>query len=334
MEKKENIQQVLFQQIKDRLSPELSFVHEISEILQISYDSAYRRIRGGKELSLEELKILSQHYEISIDSLFNIESDHFIFRSIVVEENGLSFKKWLKLVLNDVKNINNAKDKLVIYAAKDVPLFHYFQFPEIAAFKIFLWHKTLLNFRSYKDRLFSLDDMDEEILTTGRQLLVTSTKIPTIEHWNEETFISILRQIEYYWESGFFARKDDALALIEKIKIWITHIQHQAEYGIKYIYGDEPEGVEGNYKFYLNEVLLYDNTILVKMGDLRVTYLTYNILNLLVTSDPAFFRQIEEVLDIQMKKSVLISGTSAKERDRFFLRLQHKVEQLRERIMH
>jgi hypothetical protein len=326
------IQQALFQQIKDRLPAELSFVHDISEILHISYDSAYRRIRGEKELSLEELKTLSHHYGISIDTLFRVESSQIIFKAIAVEEDGLSFKEWLTIVHDDVKSIHDSSEKLVIYAAKDVPLFHYFQFPEIAAFKIFLWHKTLFDFHSYKDRLFLLDDADEELFKIGEEMLITSTKIPTIELWNEETFISILRQVEYYWESGFFAKRDDALAVIEKFKIWLSHIQSQAEYGFKYIYGRDPVGVEGYYKLYLNEVLLYDNTILVKMGDLRMTYLTYNILNLLVTSNPIFFHQVEETLHSQMKKALLISGTAARERNRFFLKLRNKVEQLQERI--
>jgi len=58
------IQEILFQEIKGKLSSNISFVHDLSELLGISYDSAYRRIRGEKELSLEELKTICLHYNI------------------------------------------------------------------------------------------------------------------------------------------------------------------------------------------------------------------------------------------------------------------------------
>lgn len=63
------VQKELFFRIKEKLPPNISFVHEISESLEISYDSAYRRIRGVKELSISELFRLCDKYGISIDSL-------------------------------------------------------------------------------------------------------------------------------------------------------------------------------------------------------------------------------------------------------------------------
>jgi len=56
MNQEKSTQELLFQVIKQRLPSNLSFVHDISDLLGISYDSAYRRIRGEKELSMEEIK--------------------------------------------------------------------------------------------------------------------------------------------------------------------------------------------------------------------------------------------------------------------------------------
>ena len=70
MNQQSTIQEILFQSIKSKSNPNISFVHELSELLEISYDSAYRRIRGEKELSLEELKTICFHYKISVDALF------------------------------------------------------------------------------------------------------------------------------------------------------------------------------------------------------------------------------------------------------------------------
>jgi len=68
------------------------------------------------------------------------------------------------------------------------PLFHYFQFPELAAFKFFFWEKTLFEFPQHEDKRFRIDDTDQEIIDLGQKILRSSITIPTIEIWNEDTF--------------------------------------------------------------------------------------------------------------------------------------------------
>ncbi len=143
---------------------------------------------------------------------------------------------------------------------------------------------------------FSLSEYDAEIQKLGMQALVNYVKIPTIELWNVDTFIIAFSQIEYYWVSGLFERKEDIYTLCDKFYIWIQHIQKQAELGFKFIYGTEPSGVEGSFKLYLNEVVLNDNSIFVKMDDSCVTYLTDNVLSLLITTNPEFCLQKERYL--------------------------------------
>jgi len=136
MKSTDPIQVTLFQIIKEKLPTNVSFVHEISELLGISYDSAYRRIRGEKELSLEELKILCQQYRISLDMLFSVESQNIIFNSLAIGEQGCSFIQWLTTILNEIKDIHSCRQKEIFYSAKDIPIFHFFEFPELFAFKV------------------------------------------------------------------------------------------------------------------------------------------------------------------------------------------------------
>jgi hypothetical protein len=68
------------------------------------------------------------------------------------------------------------------------------------------------------------------------------------------------------------------------------------------------------------------------MDGRKITYNTYNVISQLVTTSPVFCDQIERSLRNLMKKSTMISGTSAKERHRFFNSLHEKVKVLRCRI--
>jgi hypothetical protein len=326
------IQKALFQKIKEKLPQNVSFVHEIAELLEISYDSAYRRIRGEKDLSFAELSKISQHFGISVDTLFNVQSENVVFKAHHLVPGKFTIKDWLGTILTDMKGISLSREKEIIYAAKDPPVFHYFQFPEVAAFKVFFWEKTLFQFPEYEQKKLRLDDLDKDIWSLGQQIASISAKIPTIEIWNEDTFNITLRQIEYYYISGYFEKKDDIFNLIDKVTKWIQHIQKQAELGFKFLSGGSPDGIENNFKLYENEVVLNDNTIYVKLDDLTAVYLTFNVLCLLITRDPDFCQKIELYLRGLIKQSNLISLTGAKERNRFFNRLLHTIEQFRNRI--
>jgi hypothetical protein len=331
MNTKPATQDLLFDTVRIGLSPNLSMVHEISELLEISYDSAYRRIRGEKELTIEELRLICDRFKISADSLFALESRNVLFNPLAIHERGFSFKDWLLTILSAIKAINSCKDKEIIYSAKDIPVFHYFEFPEVLAFKYYFWHKELIPENLFPDQTLTLN-ITEELKSIGHQIITTYNKILTSELWNEETFNSLLRQIEFCYISGFFRNTEDIQQLLLSIETMIRHLWRQAELGFRFLYGSEPEGIEGSYKLYLNEVLLGDNTIFTNADSRKSVYLTYNVINLLTTSNPDFCGQVERSLRVLMHKSTLISSTSAKERSRFFNQIMDKIKSLRGKL--
>src|SRR4051812_8026364 len=73
------LQMSLFQHIRSVLPQNLSLADEVAEILDVSIDSAYRRIRGEKQLSFEEIQKLSDHFKISVDKILNLKSDSILF---------------------------------------------------------------------------------------------------------------------------------------------------------------------------------------------------------------------------------------------------------------
>jgi hypothetical protein len=324
-------QESLFQCIKERLPSNISFVHDLSELLEISYDSAYRRIRGEKEISIEEFRKICLHYTISADNLFQLPSGSMIFSTRAIGQDGYTFRQWLETITMEMKAIHASKEKEIIYAAKDIPIFYYFEFPEIAAFKIYFWHKALLPVSSVSEPDFSFS-VSDELISAGKQIMAISRTIPTVEIWNEETITSFLRQIDYCFVSGYFKSKEDAIRLTDVLEVWVRHVQNQAELGFKFAHGTQPDGIPDSFKLFYNDVFLSDNSIVVNVDGNRTTYLTYNIINLLVSTNEVFCKQIENSMKVIMQRSTLISGTSAKERNRFFNLLIMKIKVAREHI--
>ncbi|HOW24837.1 MAG TPA: hypothetical protein PK711_04135 [Bacteroidales bacterium] len=323
------VQSHLFELIKNKIPHELSFVHEISELLNISYDSAYRRIRGEKELTLDEFRYLVIHYGLSADTLFSSTQANVLFAPRSFQKNKDSFLEWLQQLLTEIRLLASAEGKQVIYSAKDIPIFHYFQVREIALFKEFIWLKTLFKLPEYSDKLFSVTDSSDEIYQVGQQMLHYSVRIPTLEIWNDETITNLLQQVKFYWESGYFAGEEDFWILCDKMEEWIKHLRKQAELGFKFIYGTEPEGQEDSFKLFYNDFILGDNTVLMLSRDRKTAFLTYNFIYLLSTNKPEFCQEIEDFMHTLMQKSVLISTVSAKERNSFFNRMLERVYKLK-----
>jgi hypothetical protein len=287
MENTGQLQINLFQKIREVLPPNASLVNEVSEILNITTDSAYRRIRGEKALIMEELFILSTNYNVSIDDIFstNTKGDSFLCR--IIEAKDISFEGYLKNLYDNLYHIQSLKNPEIIYFAKDIPIFHHFHFPSLAIFKIFFWSKTVMHLPEFKDKKFDPDAFDEPTLDMGKRVLGLYSRIPSAEIWNEETINSFLRQVEYYYTGGLIAHKEIVLKLCDDLKALIDHVSIQAEQGGKSLPGKEPL-IPFNFKLYHNEVILGDNSICVKSDNLMMTFLTLNVLNLMVTTERSF----------------------------------------------
>ncbi len=134
-----------------------------------------------------------------------------------------------------------------------------------------------------------------------------------------------LKQIFFYFECGFFENPDDSLILIDQFSVLIENIRKWAANGKK----------EGGAKFnlYKNEILVGENTVFFKMGKKRIVFLSHNITDTLASSDEVLCSQTERFLNNLICKAPLLSGSSARERDRFFNQMGDKINALREKII-
>lgn len=328
----EDIQIRLFTMIRDQLPNHVSLVDEIADLLEISNDSAYRRIRGEKAISLKEVQKLAATYQISIDDLVGNPSNSVTFRTNFLNEASYSFVEWLKSVLVFTQEASQAEKVEAIFILNELTIFHLVQIPEVCAFKLFFWKKSNLDFPGYRELKFRVDELDDEVLELSKEINKHYVGINTIEFTTEENLNSFLKQVLYYSEAGYFHSKQDALTLCDKLHILVDHMQQQAALGFKFPYGRPPHGVNGNFQLFHNDMILVDNTILVKAGDSCATYLTSNAINLMQSRDKAFFEYNYAWGRNLLSKSVPISGTAERERNRFFRILHEKIDKTAGRL--
>lgn len=328
------IQQRFLQKLKEIIPPNYSLVDELADLLQISTDSAYRRIRGETAVSMDEVVKLCQHYKIPLGLLGADQTDGVTFNYKLVSDDTASFRDYLTKLLADLEKIRSADTKEVIYGAADVPLFHHFNYPEQAAFKIFYWLNSVSNLPTLEGKSFTTDIIPEDILELGKKVFETYRDIPSIEIWTEESANSTIKQIDYYWEAGLFERQEDAVLVVEQLAEMIKDIQQMAKQGNKNLEAPakKKEGEKENFLMYYSEIQIGNNNILVQVGDTKVNYLRHQTFNYMYTTNTKFCNETELWLSNMIRKSILISGVSEKQRYQFFKKIQQSVAQLLEKV--
>jgi len=321
-----DLQQYFFKHIKTLLPANRSFVDEVADLLGISNDSAYRRIRGEKAITLEEIQKLCKHYHVSLDQIINLDSNSIVFHGNNVEAGNFDFEKYLQEMLSILKTLNAASHKMMIYEAKDMPIFYFFQFPELASFKFFFWMKSVLSYPEYAKMKFEENELTDILLKTGNEIIKNYCTIPSTEIWVVESISTTIRQIEYYTEGGVIKKKDTIALLYEQLEKVVDHIKEQAEHGEKFLMGTKPSGKPDNYHLYYNEVFLGHNSIILEADNMQAAVINHGVLNYMRTFDKKFFSYTKKQLENTMKKSVLISSVGEKERNRFFNVLQSKIQ--------
>lgn len=311
-----NVQTSFLGQIRNKVPDTISFADDLAEILNISRDSAYRRIRGETVLSLDEVKKLYDQYGLSIDAIVSPDSNMVLINHHAADFN-YSLAEWLKLLIQNLEVVKSSKDSALIFAAKDIPVFRYFRYPEIGAFKLFIWLKSVIKDPNYENALFTPGVIPKEILAEAAKASTIYALVPSTEIWSDEAINGTIKQIEFSHECGYFAQRDMAGQLYDHLIEFINHIRDEAAEGKK------SEG--GTFSLYHNDILIPDNTILAKIDDKRLVYINYNMMDFLSTSQPSFCDQTEAYMNNLIKNSALISTIAEKERNRFFNKIEEKI---------
>jgi len=319
-------QEFLFQRIKEVLPPSESLTDVVSEILHVSSDSAYRRIRNETPLVLEEAKQLCEAFRLSLDQVLNIKNNSILFENVRINNQQYSYEKYLSDLLNLIQYVNSFQKKEIIWLTKDVPLFHNFYFQPLIAFRYFFWMKAILQHPDFETKALDLNGVSPEIERISRDFTKGYTQVPSIEIWNTECVNSTISQIEFYKDTGLFSSGADIRAVYQALKETILHLKTQVEYGCKFLPGENQQIKKPNFNFFFNRVILGDNTILVTTDNVKTVYLNYDVLNYMVTRDETFCNQCHEDMRNLMRRATVISQTSERQRNIFFGILLAKIE--------
>jgi len=322
-----NQQKELFNHIRNSLPQHISMVNEIADLLDISYDSVYRRIRGEKPVTLNELKRLCEHFHLSLDQVLQLHTDKVLFTDMEANGSISNFKDYMLSLIIQLQYFNSFKHRQLLYLAKDVPVFYFFYFKELTAFKAFFWSKSILNDPDFEGKTFSLQNFDNrEYFELGQKILQEYNHIPCSELWNYESINSTIMQIEYYRDAGIFETTADLNKVLDGCDAMLQHLQKQVEKGCKFFPGVGEAGYGAALKFYINEIILGNNNIMVETDDTKIAIINHIVLKYISTTDKKFTEKAFANFQNLISRSILISETGERDRNKLFKSLRERIQ--------
>jgi hypothetical protein len=315
------IQNFFISKFKEVLPPSVGLAEEIADVLEVSIDSAYRRIRGETELTIEEAYKLTRKYAISVDEVFSNRSDTVTFAYTKLTDSQKNFEDYLNRICNHLKLIRKFDNKKIYYVAEEIPMFYSFFSKKLADFKLFYWQRSVLNIPDYQQKKFEWGFVPGKIVDAALDSFQQYMAIPSVEIWTSETVLTNLKQIQFYHDSGILT-KQQALELLRENRNMIEMVHKQAETGRKNL-SDKTD----TYMLYNSEVVLGTNCIYAIMGDSKYSYISFNTLNSLTTNNPEFCEETEHWMRNLEKKSTLISGVGEKSRYQFFNKMYQVLDE-------
>ncbi len=307
--------------------PENALLAEIiSQIIDSSPDAAYRRIRMQTAYTLDEMIKICVHFSIDPKVISDYKGNNtvlFSYNSMYQDENAVM--TWVKNLYANFLKVNQLNNRHTYYAAEEIPVFHYFKYKELTAFKLFYWEKTLIGNPKLEKEKFAIHKVNAEEIATAQLIYDEYLKIDSTEIWKEETIFSALRQFDFYYESGLFENEQEALIILEQLKALIDDIAGMAVNGLKPKYGTV-------YNIYKGDIMINGIANYVEAGGKGMMFQSFNSLNNIVTDDINFCAECKTFLDQVIKCSTLISGTSEKERNKFFLAIHKNIDKLIDKV--
>lgn len=325
--------QMEFLRYLQKLVPEDdSFAALGAEVLSMSIDSFYRRMRGSTALTYDEAVKLARYFQVPLELASSDSANLVPFYINSSEVTDLeNFRQELNHHKSLLQKVLALKEYFFVYAAKDIPVFYYFKYPDLATFKLNVWLKTANKLQGDDDWSY-IYDIPRDILILLAELWEVYNKLAVNEIWNETTYLSLHRQISHYYDSGFIDGQL-ALQIIEDVERMYQLIWKQVSSASRWTSTEQAENKWLKYNLYFNEILILDNQLLCTAPGFRLYFLPYAGFNYMYTQDAVMTKRMEDHFRAQISKASHLSLSGEKERSKFFRKMENSLKTVKNHIL-
>lgn len=321
-----NNQKRLFEAIKSGLPKTLNLADVIAKLLGLNMDSAYRRIRGDKPLSFPELEKISDKFHVSIDEFLNFNTKQNILFQFCPVSDIHSYIEYMSQLSERFDVLASASEKELLFAAQDIPFYHFLKYHELAIFRIYAWHRTHTRTAESFCEFYNSSD-GNTIKSLYEKIYLNYLHIPSTEVWTRQTIDTTIRLLEYYYETGAFDNRDMALLLADQLASMLDAVKQLAIDGYKESVTKTP------FSLYACSTDVENDFMMTGNGKEWTCTMKLYAINRIVTGNEFLCSESLKWIESLKAKSILISGNTAfKERLHFFNSEKEKIRILSDKI--
>jgi hypothetical protein len=297
----ENISKKVNEEIAKRLRRKNRVLY-LTELLPISRESAYRRLRGSIPYSLEDVSRIAKDLSFSIDKLLgNLNG---IDCSIFDKSNSEPEDFYAAMLMRNIETIENAVSagKVSVTAALSwIPLYF---LPSEMLFKFeYAGYLHANNILSLKDNFFNIS-IPQKIVELHDKFLTAFAKLHSVTCIiNGDIFSNIIMKIKYYHQLSFLS--DDDVILLQK------ELYRLLEMFEKLLLTGKSKSGAG-YLFYYSLLYIESNTVFIEYKDNSILQLwIYPDRNPVIVKNYSLICDMQKkFIDFKMRNSVPITKTN------------------------
>lgn len=315
-----DIKVIVVNKIQELIPSHIKPVDYLSEVLDISRESAYRRLSGKMSFYFEELIILSELLGFSLDELVALKRDNskVIIDLKISKDPAEAFLDKMKKYKIDVDNRFMDKSSSAIFALNYFP-------PEFS-----VHHKTLFKLAYYlwlhwKDRGVIKPKFSEIEISPELEELRCSinAKARTLKNnsfiLDPNVFLTPLKLVHYFYNLDLINEEE-----IKIIKRDFRQILYFAEKMVR----TNPSNSESNNYFYLSSFNVDVNSVYYKWNGKATSSFSLNFFNKIVITKPEICEAHKEWFLSLKKYSTLISGSNEVAQAEYFKKQREYIDLL------
>jgi len=311
---------VFIQKVKEKIPKNISVIDEVASMLGINYDAAYRRMNGKVAFNIDEVTLLAKKFDISLNELFEVgESNSYLVRETKPIESLNDFYGYFDSLYKELSPLENNPEASILFGARELPMFYFFNNPLLTRFKIYIWF-TILKVTPLSKRIDFKDFIiSDKMIESAKKVGKTYSNINLTEMWSFGATNNILQQLLYLYRMRQIEALD-AVNICDSLKIELKKIEETTFNGI--------ENKTRKFELYSNELIMMNNSMIFKYKDKMQFGYPYALLKFFIIDNQKACKAQETYIKEQMRYARCITNTSTKDHASFFNHKYDKINQL------
>lgn len=282
-----------------------NIAQNIADILDISINEAYKKMRGKSALNFNQLIQLCDEFNIPF-SYQPDGSDSIIFSQPKSSKGSPDMLLYLHDLLKNLQLVSNLKKSHLYITTDDIPLFHFFKYPELTCFKLFFWANNTEGLNGK----FDSSCLRQDIIDVASRINELYLQIPSTEIWSKDTVHGTIEQIRYAVEAGYLPDRELTVKILEQLRLCIVEINSYA------VNSRKTKDPEHSFNWYCCDVL-GSISYLVESKEMTACYNRFNTFSYLKTDNADYCSQTKQWMNGLVRKSVSFSGHGEKHRNKY-----------------